>query len=392
MKRLRKISDKRSKKTSRTKKPKDFVVVGNKSYGNALKGIKIYFEGRRPKALKDDGTIKFGKHILTQLKNKYGDKFRWIITKDQNSIAMEYGIPRVRMSQNILDKMNNESYDLGAEIKHDIVRRRLASLYPDDFTTPAVKSYTQGTLARLLDPGIISKLSVEDKEALTNFLPLYISAESVASISELKAATQIKTLEELSTNLKTELKQSHAESWWQGYIKSNILIIQQGYIRALDKLNVAIGDTKYPDFSLVTHDNYLDILEIKKPTTDLLKYDDGRNNYYWSKEIAIAISQVENYIEHITNSADKLRSYLQDTPEINICLKVIRPRGIILAGDASEFTDQKKKDDFRLLSQSVKNIVFLTYDELLSRLVNYIGVLKKHEMPTQKGAKRKASN
>ena len=41
-------------------------------------------------------------------------------------------------------------------------------------------------------------------------------------------------------------------------------------------------------------------------------------------------------------------------------------------------TTQKQKDDFRLLSQSIKNIMFVTYDELLSRLSNYIGVLEKH--------------
>src|SRR5207247_10421719 len=48
------------------------------------------------------------------------------------------------------------------------------------------------------------------------------------------------------------------------YIQARILIMQQGYIRPVEKMNVAIGNTKFPDFALVTHDNYLDILEIKK--------------------------------------------------------------------------------------------------------------------------------
>ena len=38
-------------------------------------------------------------------------------------------------------------------------------------------------------------------------------------------------------------------------------------------MNVAVGNTKFPDFALVTHDNYLDILEIKKPDTRVLKED-----------------------------------------------------------------------------------------------------------------------
>ena len=42
------------------------------------------------------------------------------------------------------------------------------------------------------------------------------------------------------------------------------------------------------------------------------------------------------------------------------------------------FEDQKPKDDFRLLTQANKNITFVTYDELVTRLENYIEVLEKH--------------
>jgi hypothetical protein len=36
-----------------------------------------------------------------------------------------------------------------------------------------------------------------------------------------------------------------------------------------------------------------------------------------------------------------------------------------------------KKDDFRLLSQGIKNTSLLTYDELRTRLRNYIAVLEE---------------
>jgi len=101
----------------------------------------------------------------------------------------------------------------------------------------------------------------------------------VGTVELLKASAQIETLKELATNLETEIDQRHGESWWQVYIQSNILLMQQGYIKALGKLNIAIGNTKFPDFSLISHDNYLDILEIKKPDTPLLKFDSSRGNY-----------------------------------------------------------------------------------------------------------------
>lgn len=75
-------------------------------------------------------------------------------------------------------------------------------------------------------------------------------------------------------------------------------------------MNIAIGNTKFPDFALVTHDNYLDILEIKKPDTPLLKPDNSRNNFYWDSEPAKAIIQIENYISGITEHGDAVRSYI----------------------------------------------------------------------------------
>lgn len=157
---------------------------------------------------------------------------------------------------------------------------------------------------------------------------------------------------------------------------AKILLIQQGYIQALEKLNVATGNTKFPDFALVKHDSYVDILEIKRPDTNLMKLDAGRRNYYWDPEISKAIVQLENYLESVSRSGSELRSYIKDTYEID--LKVLRPRGIILAGKTSHFMDtQKMKDDFRLLTQSLKNIQIVSYDELHTRLENYIAVLER---------------
>ncbi len=86
-----------SKRTIAKRKAKtaEYVIARNNAYGNKLKGTKIYFEGKRPSGLKDDGMISFGKHILELLGRKY-DRFRWIITEETDSITTERGIVRVR--------------------------------------------------------------------------------------------------------------------------------------------------------------------------------------------------------------------------------------------------------------------------------------------------------
>jgi hypothetical protein len=371
-------------RATRLARSKDYVVVSNRSYGNRLKGTRIYFEGRKPAQLRPDGSITFGKHILETLGRTF-ERFRWIITLETDSVTVERGITRVRTSQALLRRMGAEEWDRKRDIKNDIVRRFFSIAFPTHFTRTAAPPYVPGTLATLLDEDLIPKLSGKDRDALTNFIPAFVASESVGTVSLLKASAQIETLKELAANLDLELDRSHGESWWQDYIKRNILLIQQGYIKALEKMNVTIGTIKFPDFSLITHDNYIDILEIKKPDTPILKHDGSRGNYYWDSEMARALIQTENYIDTVGRHADAIRSHLRDTHQIDV--KAVRPRGIILAGDARRFQSQKEKDDFRLLAHSTKNITVLTYDELLTRLTNYIHVLEDFSRPVSEAVK-----
>jgi hypothetical protein len=359
----------------KAKKELKYVVVTSKSYGAKLKGIKIYYEGKKPKGLAKDGSIRFGKHILELLRRRFGEKFRLIGTADADSIKQEYGIYRVRISIRLLERMNKELWDRSRDIKNDIIKRFFSIAFPLEFQADNTAVYVPGTLARILAEDISKKLSSEDREAVQKFLPGFIASESMKSVNLLKAASQIKSLKELASELKEAIDTGHGESWWQTFIREKILIIQQGYIKAVEKMNVSIGNTKFPDFSLVTHDSYLDILEIKKPDTNLLKLDPSRGNYHADTELSRAIIQVENYIENISAHKDAVRSYILDNLKLN--LKVVRPRGIILAGNAGSFTTQKEKDDFRLLAHGLKNITIVTYDELLIRLNNYIKVLEE---------------
>jgi hypothetical protein len=361
-----------------------FIVVSNKSYGKALKGTKIYYEGARPPALRKDGSITFGKHILQAIESQFGKRARWIITRNENSIKTQYKIVRIRTSLSLLGRMNSEGFARTRDIKVEIVQSFFSNLFPNEFKGSAAPPYVPGTLGKMITRKIIPRLSSKDKEAISDFLPDYVASESIGAVKQLQASAHIKTLRALAVDLEKEMKRAHPESWWQNYVKANILLMQQGYIKPLDKLNVSIGDTKFPDFCLVTFDNYLDILEIKKPDTALLKLDQSRNNYYWDSEMAKAVIQTENYIDQVTTKADALRTYLLDKEKIQI--KAVRPRGIILAGSAGVFTEQKQRDDFRLLSQGIKSITVLTYDELLTRLTNYIGVLEAFSKPARRKA------
>src|SRR5580658_11189291 len=168
-------------------KARNYVVVTNRGYGNALKGIKIYFEGKKPKALKNDGRITFGKHILQILRGRFGERQRWIITVATDAVTTEYGIVRVRTSQKLLARMNKENWDRSRDIKNDIVQRFFSDVFPSHFTSQTTTTYVPGTLAASMSPKIIPRLSTEDKEALNRFLPDYVAAEAVGTVQKLQA-------------------------------------------------------------------------------------------------------------------------------------------------------------------------------------------------------------
>ena len=365
---------KKKRVKAKKKAKKNYVVVSNSSYGKALKGLRIYFEGKKPARLSDDGRITFGKNILETLGKKFGERFRWIITEEKDEITVKYGITYVRTSQALLNRMFGENFERSREVKNEIVQRRFFYSFPTYFTTPPPSAYVPGSIAKIRSADVLPKLSSEDKEAMNRILPEFLKAEAMSSIAI--KAVEIDSLKRLAAEFKTELNNQHSESWWQNYIQARILLMQQGYIRPIEKMNVAIGNTKYPDFALVTHDNYLDILEIKKPNTTILKEDRSRGNYHWDTEISRAIIQVENYLEHIANQAAEVRSFVNDKYALE--LKVVRPRGFILAGNSAECSAQKQRDDFRLLSHGLKNVTVITYDELLVRLENHIRVLEKY--------------
>jgi hypothetical protein len=113
---------------------------------------------------------------------------------------------------------------------------------------------------------------------------------------------------------------------------------------------------------------FVDVFEIKKHDTPLMSLDDSHDNYYWKPDVVKAISQIENYIDEITRNADDYIRAVKRKKSVDI--RVVRPRGYIVAGTSKQFKNKKESGDFRKLGCSLKNISFILYDELLENLKN----------------------
>jgi hypothetical protein len=243
----------------------------------------------------------------------------------------------------------------------------------------AKPQYAPGSLSATLDyQGIVEKLSVEDRERIEEFIPEYLS--KIPGTLKAKKKLQViydsidagkkvylgKVLKEFRSKLKRKIQN---ESIWQTFLSKYILVLRNTYGEVLEKESVSLKG-KFPDFMLIDPYSYLDIYEIKKPSTVLLRHDKSRNNYYWDAELSKAIAQVENYLHQVQRYSDALINEIRKNKGIDV--SIVRPRGYIIAGTREQLKPSKMLDDFRILNESLKNIDVIFYDDLLKNLETFV--------------------
>jgi hypothetical protein len=362
-------------------RPRVYKLQG--SYGE-FDGKKLFYTGfaKRPGFLPESRRGFAGlKHLLELLKRKFR-KFELTFTPDEDSVRKDGSTNKIRLSAKAIRRFSQRRWDGNRELNLRLGKQLLAEALPTHFSSAdPFYSYQRGMFAGvLIDAFDPRTLSVEDRKALTKFVLGRVSEATgsldIATAYKTTRDAQLVYLERLVAEFDREIARGHDESWWQTYFGKNILYFQDNYIRRIEKMNVMVAGTQFPDFAVVTSDGYLDIIEIKKPGTDLLRLDDARHNYYWSTEIAKAISQVENYIDNVTKHGDTIRNKLKDDHGIE--LRIIKPRGIVVAGTAESFSGKPKMaDDFRRLNEGLKNVQIVPYDELSQHLKNAIESIKR---------------
>lgn len=209
---------------------------------------------------------------------------------------------------------------------------------------------------------------------LTHFAAKITAPKKLLALSKTREVAEVIYLDKIIKEFERRLKRkAQNENSWQAFLREYILIFNTNYASSLEKESIALQG-KYPDFLLIDAYNYLDIYEIKKPNTLLLKKDESRGNYYWDVEIAKAISQVENYIAYADRHGSELREDIKKRKEIDI--RVLKPRGFIIAGQRSQLQGKIMEDNFRLLNRGLSNVELILYDELLDNLRGFLKRLK----------------
>lgn len=283
--------------------------------------------------------------------------------------------------KNLLVRLGRINEDSNNELR-GTVASFLSTKFPKQIkiSTDDFDEYKGGEVAALLRrKKVAQKLNEEDLESLNSFFPKIFEGSLKGKKRGVKIgrATLIKNtkditdrifLDEVIKEFESNLsKTSMSENDWQKFLSEKVFRFMANYVTTIEKQNVSIS-VSYPDFVLVDVYGFVDVFEIKKHTTPLLSLDEDHDNYYWKSDVSKAIAQIENYTDEIVRNSDDYIRAVKRKKTIDI--RVVRPRGYIIAGTSKQFKNKKESADFRKLGSSLKNINFILYDELLENLKN----------------------
>ena len=110
------------------------------------------------------------------------------------------------------------------------------------------------------------------------------------------------------------------------------------------------------------------LVEIKKPTTNLLQSQQYRNGAWGvSKELAGAVSQIQ------VNCAQWEIEAKTERNREKLDAVTISPKGIVVVGRTSELIDFDRKNSFERFRRNINNPEIITFDELYERAKFILG-------------------
>ncbi len=285
----------------------------------------------------------------------------------------------------VLISSTNQEQRACNDTKKILIKNFLVDIFPEIAFDYKETNNNKKLILRNLNQKLIDQLTADDIEKIGNFYvdasKKYKRADLVKRMTfGLQKNAQILTLQEIIAKYELLLKENPPESSWQKFFDEYITLFDTRYAHKINYKNIATGITKYPDLVLVDIYGYIDFYELKKSSTPLMKYDSSHKTWYWTKDVSMVIAQATDYLqkskENAINYTKVIKEETETESEEGIDVNIINPRVIIVAGSTKELNTKKKQNHFKNLRESLKDIEFVLYDELLERLKNLLDKIK----------------
>lgn len=184
------------------------------------------------------------------------------------------------------------------------------------------------------------------------------------------AATSIKKRDALS-EFEAKLCEDLPESYWQKWFTDNKWVLGSDFAQIIDERHI---DTEnIADYIMRAFDGFIDLVEIKKPNgLPFWASTKDHDNYVPSSDLTKAITQCLNYIYEIEREANS-QKFIKRTKS-----KVVKPRCILVFGRSDSWNDEQR-EAYRILNSAYNQLTILTYDHLLSRAKNVLGIIDAND-------------
>ncbi|MDB9485303.1 DUF4263 domain-containing protein [Dolichospermum circinale CS-537/01] len=181
----------------------------------------------------------------------------------------------------------------------------------------------------------LNNLEVKQKDDLVQLLESQIQdlqkqLQDTNNLLEfIKLVTYRNKLDEFKYRLTMDLPETKSSDSWQEWIYKNNWLFGIEYGNSI--AHPKVGFRSILDYLFATPDGFIDILEIKKPSHEVIKENKSHpGTFVLSREANEAIGQVVNYLHEIELHQLEISKKLKQ--EHSLELSTIKPRAFILIG------------------------------------------------------------
>lgn len=176
-------------------------------------------------------------------------------------------------------------------------------------------------------------------------------------VNAFRGAIRLKDMRSAVSQLRQHLDSGeNDESVYQAWCEQHSWAFGNAYVVRDDVREISPGD--HLDILLPSViSGYRDIVELKRPDMQIIRYDEPHRNWYFSADVSRAVGQCHQYLDVLQEVAAK---GLRDHPEI----VAYHPRAIIVLGRSVRWSEEQLRA-LHGLNSRLTGITVMSYDQLL---------------------------
>lgn len=304
-----------------------------------------------------------------------------IVFVDGRGAAVDYtefhlGLARFADIWAEIRRINDRGNRAAGRVKDAFVRNNLSTDLGLIVAEPSLGRHPNSRAIAKAASGI-EELSTVERGALVDAVAsesATLAAQSPQKFQQLKRDIELVSLDRLIKTYEDSLSQNKPESYWQSFFDDNAFALQQVFgapmVSVRSDANVGgrglsgSGD-KIADYLFKNSlTNNVALVEIKKPTTQLLEVREYRRGVFGpSKELNGAVTQVLDQAYNLTKNLTSLKDSSQQWD-----LESYAVSCFVVAGRTPSADDPARQKSFELYRANSRSVTIVTYDEILERL------------------------